>query len=91
VEQALPVLWKRLVGRARRLGVDPVTAEDLAQEALQETWRLRGRPYDPTGVDRWLDAIFSNIYRRWARSVGQEHAARDRVGRLFSSCGLEPR
>jgi RNA polymerase sigma factor (sigma-70 family) len=75
-EQALPALRSRLVGRARRLGVDPVTAEDLAQDALQEAWRLRGRIYDPTGVDRWLDAIFSNIYRRWARSVGQEHAAR---------------
>jgi RNA polymerase sigma factor (sigma-70 family) len=75
-EQALPPVRKRLVGRARRLGVDPVTAEDLAQDALQEAWRLRERIYDPTGVDRWLDAIFSNIYRRWARSAGQEHAAR---------------
>ncbi len=73
-EQALPALRKRLVGRARRLGVDPVTAEDLAQDALQEAWRLRERIYDPAGVDRWLDSIFSNIYRRWARTVGQEHA-----------------
>ena len=58
-EQALPALRNRLVGRARRLGVDPITAEDLAQDALQEAWRLRERVYDPTGVERWLDAIFS--------------------------------
>ena len=75
-EQSLPALRNRLVGRARRLGADPVAAEDLAQDALQEAWRLRQRIYDPAGVDRWLDAIFTNIYRRWARSVGQEHAAR---------------
>ncbi len=75
-EQALPDLRKQLVGRARRLGVDPETAEDLAQDALQEAWRVRERIYDPAGVDRWLDAIFSNIYRRWAKYVGQEHSAR---------------
>ncbi len=75
-EQALPDLRKRLVSRARRLGVDAVTAEDLAQDTLQEAWRLRERIYDPAGVDRWLDAIFSNIHRRWARCAGQEHSAR---------------
>jgi DNA-directed RNA polymerase specialized sigma24 family protein len=66
-EQSLPALRNRLVGRARRLGVDAVAAEDLAQDALHEAWRLRERIYDPAGFDRWLDAIFTNIYRRWAR------------------------
>jgi RNA polymerase sigma factor (sigma-70 family) len=75
-EQSLPALRNRLVARARRLGVDPVAAEDLAQDTLQEAWRLRERIYDPAGVDRWLDAIFTNVYRRWARSVGQEHTVR---------------
>ena len=75
-EQSLPALRNRLVARARRLGVDPVAAEDLAQDTLHEAWRLRERIYDPAGVDRWLDAIFTNVYRRWTRGVGQEHAAR---------------
>jgi RNA polymerase sigma factor (sigma-70 family) len=75
-EQALPVLRHRLVRRARRLGVDAAAAEDLAQDALYEAWRLRGRIYDPAGVDRWVDAIFSNVYRRSMQRTGREQAAR---------------
>lgn len=75
-EEALPGLRSRLVGRARRLGADAASAQDLAQETLQEAWRLRDRVYDPAGMDRWVDAIFTNVYRRWAGRVGGEQAAR---------------
>lgn len=71
-EESLPALRGRLVGRARRLGVDPASAEDLAQDALHEAWRLRDRVYDPSGIDRWVDAIFTNVHRRWAKRTGTE-------------------
>lgn len=66
-DRALPELRARLVRRARGLGTDPATAEDLVQDALTEAWRLRGRLYDPAGVDRWLSAIFTNVQLRWLR------------------------
>lgn len=50
-DESLPGLRSRLVRRARSLGVDAETAEDLAQEALAEGWRLRDRLYDPAGID----------------------------------------
>lgn len=59
-----------LVRRARGLGADPVTAEDLVQEALSEAWRQRDRVYDssPSGLEAWLAAILANLWRRHVRS-----------------------
>jgi RNA polymerase sigma factor (sigma-70 family) len=71
-DEALPTLRERLVRRARRLDADPASAEDLAQEALCEAWRLRGRVYDPAGIDRWLSAILTNVHLRQARRRGRE-------------------
>jgi RNA polymerase sigma-70 factor (ECF subfamily) len=64
-DELLPGLRGRLVGRARRLGVDAEAAEDLAQQALYEAWRLRNRIYDPAGVDRWVSVILANRCKRW--------------------------
>lgn len=80
-DQALPELRGRLVRRARSLGADPATAEDLVQEALSEAWRLRGRLYDPAGLDRWLAAILTNVHRRWLRQRARE-AARTSAAQL---------
>jgi RNA polymerase sigma factor (sigma-70 family) len=73
-EQALPELRAKLLRRARGLGMDPATAEDLVQDALSEAWRLRDRLYDPTGVDRWLSAILTNIHLRWLRQRARDAA-----------------
>src|SRR5882757_1307492 len=73
----LPDLRAKLVRRARRLGVDAETAEDLAQEALYEAWRLRDRLYDPAGLDRWLSAILGNVHLRWLRRQGRDRAQLD--------------
>ncbi|MEV4263882.1 sigma-70 family RNA polymerase sigma factor [Kribbella sp. NPDC049584] len=63
-DELLPGLRARLVGRARRLGVDAEAAEDLAQQALYEAWRLRSRIYDPAGVDRWVFVILGTLCKR---------------------------
>jgi DNA-directed RNA polymerase specialized sigma24 family protein len=60
-DELLPGLRDRLIRRARRLGVDSEAAEDLAQQALYEAWRLRSRIYDPAGVDRWVFVILGNL------------------------------
>jgi RNA polymerase sigma factor (sigma-70 family) len=75
-DDAVPGLRTRLVRRARRLGVDAEGAEDLAQEALYEAWRLRDRLHDPAGIERWLLAILGNVHRRWVRRQGQERSRR---------------
>lgn len=76
-DQALPELRARLVRRARSLGADAATAEDLVQDTLSEAWRLRARVYDPAGVDRWLSAILTNVHRRWLRQQAREAAHTD--------------
>jgi len=63
-----------LVQRARRLGVDAQSAEDLAQQALCEAWRLQDRIYDPSGVDRWIYSILANLCRRWLHTADQDRA-----------------
>lgn len=68
-EGAVSDLRPGLVRRARCLGADAATAEDLAQEALAEAWRCRARVYDATrsGMDAWLAAILGNVWRRYLR------------------------
>ncbi|HEX3491987.1 MAG TPA: sigma-70 family RNA polymerase sigma factor [Streptosporangiaceae bacterium] len=82
-EQALPELRARLLRRARSLGTDLATAEDLVQDTLSEAWRLRDRLYDPAGIDRWLSAILTNVHRRWLRQHARDAAHTDyRAGQL---------
>lgn len=73
-EQALPELRARLLRRARSLGADAATAEDLVQDALSEGWRLRDRLYDPAGIDRWLSAILTNVHLRWRTQQARDAA-----------------
>jgi RNA polymerase sigma-70 factor (ECF subfamily) len=82
-DQALPELRARLLRRARSLGTDLATAEDLVQDTLSEAWRLRDRLYDPAGIDRWLSAILTNVHHRWLRQHARDAAHTDyRAGPL---------
>jgi RNA polymerase sigma-70 factor (ECF subfamily) len=47
-------------------------AEDLAQEALLEAWRARGKLRDIDAIKPWLSAIARNVYLRYRRHQGQE-------------------
>lgn len=67
----------RLVRLCARLSGDASVAEDLAQEALLTSWRLRDRlaePDDAEGRARWLAAIARNVCLRWRRDQGRERA-----------------
>jgi RNA polymerase sigma factor (sigma-70 family) len=61
----------RLVRIARSWGIDPDTAEDVAQETLLEAWRHLDELYAPSVLDAWLKAICRNVCRRYARADGQ--------------------
>lgn len=67
-----PARRARLVRLCAAAVGDAAAAEDLAQEALLEAWRHRGRLTDPAGADAWLGAIARNVCRRHLRSRGQE-------------------
>jgi RNA polymerase sigma-70 factor (ECF subfamily) len=87
-EQALPELRVRLLRRARRLGTDVTTAEDLVQDTLSEAWRLRDRIYDPAGVDRWASAILTNVHRRWLRQKARDVSPRGSGASQLAGDGL---
>jgi RNA polymerase sigma-70 factor (ECF subfamily) len=53
---------------------EPAAAEDLAQEAWLEAWRLRERLLDPSGAQPWVAAIARNVSLRWRRSRARERA-----------------
>jgi RNA polymerase sigma factor (sigma-70 family) len=61
----------RLVRLCAAATGDPAAAEDLAQEALLEAWRLQDRLTDPSGADAWINAIARNLCRRWLRARGE--------------------
>jgi RNA polymerase sigma factor (sigma-70 family) len=63
---------QRLVRLCASITRDHVIAEDLAQETLLEAWRHRDRLRDPSGADRWLNAIARNVCHRWARRRGRD-------------------
>ena len=65
-----PARRARLVRLCRAATGDATAAEDLAQEALLEAWRLQHRLTDPSGADAWLNAIARNLCRRWLRARG---------------------
>jgi RNA polymerase sigma factor (sigma-70 family) len=88
-DQALPELRVRLLRRARSLGTDPATAEDLVQDALSEAWRLRDRLYDPSGVDRWLSAILTNLHLRWLRQKARDASHTDAGAAQLAADGFQ--
>jgi RNA polymerase sigma factor (sigma-70 family) len=67
---------RRLTRLCAVLSGDPAAADDLAQEAMLEAWRIRHRLVDPSGRGPWLDAIARNVCHRWrvrrARLAGRE-------------------
>lgn len=67
-----PARRARLVHLCAAVVGDTAAAEDLAQEALLEAWRLQHRLTDPVGADAWLNAIARNVCRRHLRSRGHD-------------------
>src|SRR5262245_56186570 len=59
----------RLLARARRLGVDQPTAEEVVQEAFLRAWRAAGR-FDPAAgpILPWLLAITTNVAKDVVRA-----------------------
>jgi RNA polymerase sigma factor (sigma-70 family) len=54
-------------------------AEDLAQETLLEACRNAHKVSDPTGRDRWLDAVARNVCLRWSRREAVLRARRSEL------------
>lgn len=79
-ERSLTVDRPRLVRSCLALTGDVDAAEDVAQETLYEAWRHLHQVHDPTGMERWLQAIARDVCRRWAERRGRELGAR-RFGR----------
>lgn len=65
---------RRLVRVCAAVTGDCDAAEDLAQETLLEAWRNRHKLVDPTGAERWLNAIARNVCLRWLRRRGRDVA-----------------
>ncbi len=62
-----------LVNYCTRLCGDRTQAEDLAQETLLAAWQSAQRNSDAAALERgWLAGIARNMFRRWARRMGQE-------------------
>jgi RNA polymerase sigma factor (sigma-70 family) len=74
----------RVVRLAAAITGRPDAAEDLAQEALLEAWRSRGKLVEPEGAPRWLSAVTRNVCLRWIRSQGRASA------HLTEDAGAEP-
>ncbi|MEO0597120.1 MAG: RNA polymerase sigma factor, partial [Chloroflexota bacterium] len=51
-------------------------AEDIVQETYITAWQNQHKITDITGIDKWLNAIAYNIYRRWQRQQGT-HVSRE--------------
>lgn len=68
---------RRLVRLCACITGDHAVAEDLAQETLLEAWRHRDRLHEPSGTDRWLNAIARNVCHRWARRRGRDSVLLD--------------
>jgi RNA polymerase sigma factor (sigma-70 family) len=75
-DDALAFERARLVRLCAAITRDPAAADDLAQEALVEAWRLRGRLRDPAARSPWLAAIARNVCMRWLRRHRREAARR---------------
>ncbi len=74
VERAILREHPRLVRLCAHLTGDADAAEDLAQETLYEALRNAHKVHNPSGCDRWLDAIARNVCLRWARKRARESA-----------------
>ena len=71
-EEALPAERASLVRFCAYLTGSAEVAEDLAQETLYLTWRLRARHGDGEPRAPWLAAIARNVCLRWKREHGGE-------------------
>jgi RNA polymerase sigma-70 factor (ECF subfamily) len=74
IQTALAAERPRLVAFCAHVCGSWDAAEDLAQEALLEAWRARGRLHDSDGLAPWLTAIARNVCLRWRRNKGRESA-----------------
>lgn len=68
----------RLVAWMTKLTGNHQIAEDIVQEAYRIAWQKRDNLFNISGVDKWLNAITHNIYKRWYRANGrQQHYEAD--------------
>jgi RNA polymerase sigma-70 factor (ECF subfamily) len=76
-------LAPRVFGLAKRILRDPAQAEEVAQEALVEVWRLAGR-FDPqqSSAASWVLTI---THRRAVDRVRAEQASAERVRRVATA------
>jgi RNA polymerase sigma-70 factor (ECF subfamily) len=70
----------RLIRLCTALIGNAEAAEDLAQEALIEAWRHRGKLRDDDGLSAWLSAIARNVCLRWSRQRGRDLRRFERRG-----------
>jgi RNA polymerase sigma-70 factor (ECF subfamily) len=67
--QAFTEHRSRLVARARRVVVDPASAEDVVQEAFIRAWRAAGRFEPDEGpMHAWLLVITTNVAKDFVRA-----------------------
>ncbi|HYG93003.1 MAG TPA: sigma-70 family RNA polymerase sigma factor [Nocardioides sp.] len=62
-----PYEWADHLPRLRRLCAvlaGPRDADDAAQDAVEQAWRIRHRLEDPAALGPWLDAVARNVCRR---------------------------
>jgi RNA polymerase sigma-70 factor, ECF subfamily len=87
-ERLYDLVAPRVYGLIRRVLRDPAQAEEVAQEALVDVWRLAAR-FDPArgSATAW---IFTIAHRRVIDRVRAEQAATDRVARVSALAADTP-
>ncbi len=74
LEQVFQEERPRLLRWMQSLSGDLYIAEDLVQETYVTAWQQQHNITDMSGVDKWLNAIAYNIYKRWYRANGKQLA-----------------
>nr|WP_296073996.1 ECF RNA polymerase sigma factor SigK [uncultured Actinoplanes sp.] len=87
-ERLYDLVAPRVYGLIRRVLRDPAQAEEVAQEALVEVWRMAAR-FDPArgSATAW---IFTIAHRRVIDRVRAEQAATDRITRIGTATADTP-
>jgi RNA polymerase sigma factor (sigma-70 family) len=90
LEDALASARPRLLYLARKRGVAPDAAEDIAQETLMEAWRHLDHLCSPERFDAWLNGICRNMCLRWietqSRTEPRQTSLSDLLEEAFDNC-----
>jgi RNA polymerase sigma-70 factor (ECF subfamily) len=68
LEELLVGARPRLLHLARKRGLPPDAADDVAQETLLEAWRHLNHLRAPDRFDAWLNGICRNVCLRWQQA-----------------------